>query len=145
MLSIDLAAGSLLAGYFFKDLFIGHHNEDFWLSSIFFVETMSHQEIPLWLLIITPVLVISAIPISYYYFIKDCVACISTSFTLFILITRTKGRVWWGTFSFINKSNLSNCCLSVCSKFYTTLVTLFNKFGLLCLLFIHMRCIFCSI
>ena len=65
-----LAVGSLFAGYFFKDIFIGHHNEDFWLSSIFFLEIMSHQEIALWLLVITPVLVISAIPISFYYFIK---------------------------------------------------------------------------
>ena len=68
---IILAIGAVFAGYFFKEIFIGHHNEDFWKSSIFFLNKIQHDQIPLWLLLITPLIVILAIPISYYYFIKN--------------------------------------------------------------------------
>ena len=37
----------------------------------FFLEEIKHDHIPLWLLIITPILVIIAIPLSYYYFVKN--------------------------------------------------------------------------
>jgi NADH-quinone oxidoreductase subunit L len=66
-----LSVGAIFAGYFFKDNFIGYNYKDFWENSIFFLTEVSHDHVPLWLLIITPILVILAIPISYYYFISN--------------------------------------------------------------------------
>ena len=66
-----LALGAIFSGYFFKELLIGHHSNDFWQTSIFFLEEIPHKNTPLWLLIVTPVLVTIAIPISYYYFVKN--------------------------------------------------------------------------
>ena len=66
-----LAIGSLFAGYIFKDLFIGDYSKNFWENSIFFLKNFEHENIPLWFLMTTPVLVILAIPISYFYFIKN--------------------------------------------------------------------------
>ena len=66
-----LSVGAVCSGYLFKELFIGHHSMDFWKKSIFFLKEIKHNHIPLWLLITTPILVILAIPISYYYFIKN--------------------------------------------------------------------------
>jgi len=68
-----LAIGSLFAGYFFKDLFIGHsvHTQFFWGSSIKFLNPLSIDHPPLWIILITPVLIILSIPISYYFFIKN--------------------------------------------------------------------------
>ena len=66
-----LGLGSIFAGFFFKDIFIGDQSKNFWKASIFFLEEIKHSHIPLWLLIMTPILVTIAIPISYYYFIKD--------------------------------------------------------------------------
>ena len=43
----------------------------FWQDSIFFLENIKHDYIPLWLLLITPTLVILIIPITYYYFIYN--------------------------------------------------------------------------
>jgi NADH-quinone oxidoreductase subunit L len=68
---IVLSLGSIGAGYFFKDLFMGHHSGDFWKNSIFFLKEIEHIPLPLWLLTITPILVIIAIPLSYYYYVKD--------------------------------------------------------------------------
>ena len=68
---VFLSFGAILAGHMFKEIFIGSNSYEFWRSSIFFLEIIKHDHVPLWLLIITPVLVISAIPISYYYFIKN--------------------------------------------------------------------------
>jgi NADH-quinone oxidoreductase subunit L len=68
---IVLSVGAIFSGYFFKEIFIGHHSIDFWKNSIFFLEEVKHDHIPIWLLIITPLLVIIAIPLSYYLFIKD--------------------------------------------------------------------------
>ena len=59
----------IFAGYFFKTTFIGHYSNEFWQSSIFFLNEIKHDPIPLWFLILTPVLVVISIPISYYYFI----------------------------------------------------------------------------
>ena len=64
-----LGIGALFTGFVFKEIFIGHHSNDFWQTSIFFLNEIKHDHIPLWLLLITPVLVITAIPISFYYFI----------------------------------------------------------------------------
>ena len=66
-----LALGAIFAGYFFKEILIGHHSNDFWQSSIFFLDEIKHDPIPLWFLILTPVLVVVSIPISYYYFISN--------------------------------------------------------------------------
>tara|TARA_B100001057_G_scaffold183531_1_gene184218 strand:- start:206 stop:2110 length:1905 start_codon:yes stop_codon:yes gene_type:complete len=67
---IILAIGALLAGYFFKDLFIGN-NSTFWNESILFLDFVKLENIPLWLIIITPIIIILAIPLSYYLYIKD--------------------------------------------------------------------------
>ena len=68
---IFLAIGSIFSGFLFKNIFIGHQSDSFWQSSIFFLDKMSHSHPPLWLLFITPILVILAIPISYYFFITN--------------------------------------------------------------------------
>ena len=66
-----LAIGALLAGFFFKETFIGHHSNDFWQASIFFLNEIKHDPIPLWFLLLTPTLVIISIPISFYYFVAN--------------------------------------------------------------------------
>jgi NADH-quinone oxidoreductase subunit L len=68
---IVLALGAVFAGYLFKEMLIGHHYLDFWKDSIFFLEEIKHLHLPLWLLFATPVLVIIAIPLSYYLYVKD--------------------------------------------------------------------------
>ena len=68
---IVLGLGSICVGYFFKDLFIGHNSGDFWKKSIFFLNDIEHIHLPLWLLVITPILVIIAIPLSYYLYVKN--------------------------------------------------------------------------
>ncbi len=66
-----LAFGAIFSGYLFKDLLIGNQSEAFWDTSIFFLQKINHEYIPLWFLLLTPILVIIAIPISYYLFIKN--------------------------------------------------------------------------
>jgi len=68
---IFLALGALFTGYAFKELLIGNHYEDFWKKSIFFIKEIEHLHLPLWLLLSTPILVIIAIPLSYYLYIKN--------------------------------------------------------------------------
>jgi len=68
---IVLALGAVFAGYLFKEMLIGHYYLDFWKNSIFFAKEIEHVHLPLWLLLATPVLVVLAIPISYYFYIKD--------------------------------------------------------------------------
>jgi NADH-quinone oxidoreductase subunit L len=63
-----LAIGALFTGLVFKETFIGHHSNDFWQNSIFFLNEIKHDQIPLWLLLVTPILVTIAIPVSFYYF-----------------------------------------------------------------------------
>jgi len=65
-----LAAGSILAGVMFKDMFIGN-NTKFWDNSILFLDAIKHDNLPTWLLLITPLIVCVAIPISYYLFVKN--------------------------------------------------------------------------
>ena len=48
-----------------------HHNRDFWQSSIFFLNEIKHDSIPLWFLLLTPILVVISIPLSYYYFVYN--------------------------------------------------------------------------
>ena len=68
---IFLALGALFAGYTFKELLIGHHYLDFWKKSIFFIKEIEHLHLPFWLFLSTPALVIIAIPLSYYLYIKN--------------------------------------------------------------------------
>ncbi len=67
---VILAIGALLAGYFFKDLFIGN-NSTFWNESILFLDFIKLENIPIWLIIITPIIITLAIPLSYFLYIKD--------------------------------------------------------------------------
>jgi NADH-quinone oxidoreductase subunit L len=66
-----LALGAVFAGYLFKDMLIGHHYLNFWNKSIFFLEEIEHLHLPIWLLLATPTLVIVAIPLTYYLYIKN--------------------------------------------------------------------------
>lgn len=66
-----LAIGAIFVGFFFKETFVGHTQLDFWKSSILFLNPIHHDYIPTWLLLFTPILVILAIPFSYYLFIKN--------------------------------------------------------------------------
>ena len=69
---IILAIGSIFAGFLFKDLFIGHDSSDyFWLDSIKFLVPLSINHPPYWVIYSTPVLVVLAIPVSYYLFVKN--------------------------------------------------------------------------
>jgi len=66
-----LAIGAILAGITFKEIFIGSNTSEFWRSSILFLSTIKHEHPPLWLISITPIIVILAIPISYYLFVEN--------------------------------------------------------------------------
>ena len=67
---IILSLGAILSGFLFKELLIGNQNENFWKESIF-LEKIELINLPIWLLTITPVLVILVIPLSYFLYIKD--------------------------------------------------------------------------
>ena len=66
-----LVLGSIFAGFIFKDFLIGHHYADFWHDSILILQAFNHSHIPTWVLYTTPLLVVLAIPISYYLYIKN--------------------------------------------------------------------------
>ena len=67
-----LAFGSIFAGFFFKELFIGYSSSnDFWANSIKFLSPLSTHHPPLWIVYLTPVVVVLSIPISYYLFLKN--------------------------------------------------------------------------
>ena len=69
---IVLAIGAIFSGFLFKDLFIGHGEENnFWGESIKFLIPLSSEHPPLWIILITPVLVLLSIPIAYYLFVKN--------------------------------------------------------------------------
>jgi len=68
--SFLLAVGAIFSGILLKEIFIGH-DINFWNSSIKFLNLIHYAHPPLWLMILTPFLVIIAIPISYYLFIKN--------------------------------------------------------------------------
>ena len=68
---IILSFGAIFSGFYFKDIFIGNSSINFWQESIFFLNYESHDHIPLWLLIITPLIIIVSIPITYRLYIKD--------------------------------------------------------------------------
>ena len=68
---VFLSIGAILSGYIFKNMFIGHQSIDFWQTSIFFLNKISHSSIPLWFLLTTPVIVLISIPISFYLYILN--------------------------------------------------------------------------
>jgi NADH-quinone oxidoreductase subunit L len=69
---IILSIGAIFAGFLFKDLFINHDvGYNFWGNSIKFLEPLSIEHPPLWIILVTPILVIISIPISYYLFVKN--------------------------------------------------------------------------
>ena len=65
-----LALGAIVIGFLFKDIFIDQ-DTNFWKDSILFLQYIEHHHLPMWLLILTPLLVIVAIPVSYYLFIEN--------------------------------------------------------------------------
>ncbi len=67
-----LGIGSILAGFLFKDLFIGYNSADyFWSDSIKFLIPLSNEHPPYWIIYSTPILVVLSTPISYYLFVKN--------------------------------------------------------------------------
>jgi NADH-quinone oxidoreductase subunit L len=64
-----LAVGAIFSGYVFHGIFIGE-NTQFWGKAIFFLKQAAREHPPLWLLILIPTLVISAIPLSFILFLK---------------------------------------------------------------------------
>jgi len=64
-----LALGAIVIGFLFKNIFIGGDNQ-FWNNSILFLQPFNIEHPPTWLLVITPLIVTVAIPISYYLFIE---------------------------------------------------------------------------
>jgi len=69
---VILAIGAIFAGYFFKELFIGHSSSNyFWTDSIKFLAPLSLDHPPLWIIYITPIIVVLSIPFSYYLFLKN--------------------------------------------------------------------------
>lgn len=64
-----LAFGAIFSGYLFHGIFIGE-NTQFWGKAIFFLKHTPHGHPPLWLMILIPTLVISAIPLSFILFLK---------------------------------------------------------------------------
>ncbi len=69
---ILLSIGAIGSGFLFKDLFIGHEvSYLFWKNSILFLEPLSQEHPPKWILLMTPTLVVISIPISFYLFVKN--------------------------------------------------------------------------
>ena len=68
--SCVLAFGAITAGMMFKDMFIAY-DTNFWNNSILFLKSLPHNHPPLWFLILTPILVTAAIPLSYFLFVYD--------------------------------------------------------------------------
>jgi len=69
--SFMLALGAILSGFLFKEMFIGVNSLEFWKDSILFLETTQYDHPPIWLLVITPLLVVAAIPTAYYLFLHN--------------------------------------------------------------------------
>jgi NADH-quinone oxidoreductase subunit L len=64
-----LALGAIFSGYVFHGIFIGE-NTQFWGKAIFFLKQTANGHPPVWLLVLIPTLVISAIPLSFILFLK---------------------------------------------------------------------------
>ena len=68
---VFLTIGSLFSGYIFKETFIGLDSQNFWLSSIFFLEQIKQEKLSAFLLFLTPSIVTLIIPVVYFLYIKD--------------------------------------------------------------------------
>ena len=69
---IILSIGAVFAGFLFKDLFMGNGElNNFWGDSIKFLNPLSTEHPPMWFILLTPMLVLSSIPIAYYLFVKN--------------------------------------------------------------------------
>ena len=68
---VFLGIGAIFSGYLFKSTFIGHYSNEFWQGSIFFLNEIKHDAIPLWFLLTTPVLVLISVPLSFYLYILN--------------------------------------------------------------------------
>ena len=69
---IILAVGSIFAGFIFKDLFMQYDSfTGFWRGSILFLEPLSTEYPPGYILYATPILVTISIPVSYYLFLRN--------------------------------------------------------------------------
>ncbi len=66
---VFLGVGAIFSGYLFKNIFIGNHSNDFWQTSIFFLNEIKHDVIPKWFLFTTPFIVLISIPIALYLYI----------------------------------------------------------------------------
>ena len=67
-----LSIGAIFSGILFKELLIGNESSlIFWKESIKFLEPLSTEHPPIWFVLVTPILVIVSIPLSYYLFIKN--------------------------------------------------------------------------
>ena len=66
-----LVIGSIVAGFLFKEMLIGNYFSNFWDNSILITKEIDHKNIPLWLLISTPIIVTISIPISFYIYLKN--------------------------------------------------------------------------
>ena len=66
-----LSVGAVFAGFLFKDLFIFGGKYNFWGDAIMFLEPLSKDHPPLWVILLTPILVTISIPLSYYLFVKN--------------------------------------------------------------------------
>jgi len=68
--SFLLALGAIIVGGLFKEIFIGNETQ-YWNNSILFLQEITHDHIPNWLVFLTPLIVTSAIPITYYFFVMN--------------------------------------------------------------------------
>jgi NADH-quinone oxidoreductase subunit L len=68
---VFLSLGAIFSGYIFKDFFIGSYVIQFWNTSVFFLKEFVLIHPPIWFLLLTPSLVILAIPLAYYFFVKN--------------------------------------------------------------------------
>ena len=66
-----LSVGAIFLGFLCKEIFIGYESIQFWNTSILFLNNIYHEQPPMWLLIVTPIIIILAIPISYFLFVKN--------------------------------------------------------------------------
>ncbi len=66
-----LVVGSIFVGFLFKDLLIGHEFKIFWKSSILFLRDIDHSHVPIWLLFLTPLIVVLSIPTAFYLYVKN--------------------------------------------------------------------------
>ena len=68
---VFLVIGSIFVGYFFKETFIGQESQNFWSSSIFFLNQIEYKKLSIFILYLTPTIVTLMIPVAYFLYIKN--------------------------------------------------------------------------